>query len=107
MSTPRSDKPQTAGNPNLIDALNASWDMLAQVGFPPPQQLLQELQRFNANVERMAPDVHRLAGASESISRLAAAVEGIDPADIQRLTKALEEASRTGAQLQQRLWGDK
>mgnify|MGYP001602696185 CR=1 FL=1 len=100
MTTQRNDKPQAAGNPNL-------WDMLAQVGFPPPQQLLQELQRFNANVERMAPDVHRLAGASESISRLASAVEGIDPADIQRLTKALEDATKTGAQLQQRLWGDK
>jgi hypothetical protein len=98
MSTPRNDRPQAAGNPNL-------WDMLAQVGFPPPQQLLQELQRFNANVEQMAPDVHRLAGASESISRLASAVEGIDPAGIQRLTKALEEASRTSAELQQRLWG--
>lgn len=98
MTMGRNDKPQAAANPNL-------WDMLAQIGFPPPQELLQEMQRFNANLERLGPDVHKLAGASESIARLASAVEGVNPADIQRLTQALEEASRTGEKLQQRLWG--
>ena len=89
---------QGAANPNL-------WDMLGQIGLPPPQQLLQEIQRFNANMERMAPDVHKLAGASDSISRLATAVEGINPGDVQRLTRALEGASSTGEKLYQRLWG--
>ena len=98
MSMGRNDNPQGTATPNL-------WDMLGQIGFPPPQQLLQEIQRFNANLERIAPDVHKLAEASESISRLATAVEGIKPADIQRLTKSLEEASRTGDELHQRLWG--
>jgi hypothetical protein len=81
------------------------WEMLQQIGFPPPQQLLQEMQRFNANLEGMAPDVHRLAAVSDSISRLASAVQGINPGDVQRLAQALEEASRTGEKLQQRLWG--
>ena len=92
------DNPRDTATPNF-------WDMLGQIGFPPPQQLLQEMQRFNATLERLGPDVHKLAGASESISRLAIAVEGIDPSEIQRLTQALEEASRTGEKLQQRLWG--
>lgn len=81
------------------------WEMLQQMGFPAPQQLLQETQRFNANLERMAPDVHRLAAVSDSISRLASAVQGINPGDVQRLAQALEEASRTGDKLHQRLWG--
>ena len=98
MSMGRNDNPQSTAAPNL-------WDMLGQIGFPAPQQLLQEMQRFNANLERMAPDVHKLAGASESITRLASAVEGIKPTEIQRLTQALEEASRTGDRLHQRLWG--
>ena len=98
MSTGRNDNPQGTATPNL-------WDMLGQIGFPPPQQLLQEMQRFNANLEQMAPDLHKLAGTSESVSRLASAVEGIKPADIQRLTQALEEASRTGDRLHQRRWG--
>lgn len=100
MTMGRNDKAQAAASPSL-------WDMLQQIGFPPPQQLLQETQRFNANLERLGPDVHKLADASQAISRLATAVEGINPADIQRLTQALEEASRTGAQLQQRLWGNR
>ena len=98
MTTGRNDNPQGTPTPNL-------WDMLGQIGLPPPQQLLEEMQRFNANLERLAPDVHKLAGASESITRLASAVEGINPAEIQRLTQALEEASKTGDKLHQRLWG--
>lgn len=98
MTTGRNDNPQATGGPNL-------WDMLGQLGFPPPQQLLQEMQRFNANLERLGPDVHKLADASQAVSRLASAVEGIKPEEIQRLTQALEEASRTGEKLQQRLWG--
>ena len=98
MSMGHNDKPQATGTPTL-------WDMLGQIGFPQPQQLLQEMQRFNANLERLGPDVHKLADASQAVSRLASAVEGVSPADIQRLTQALEEASRTGERLQQRLWG--
>jgi ABC-type transporter Mla subunit MlaD len=100
MTMGRNDKPQAAWGPNL-------WDMLQQIGFPPPQQLLQEMQRFNVNLERLGPDVHKLADASQAISRLATAVEGVNPADIQQLTQALEEASRTGEKLQQRLWGNR
>jgi prefoldin subunit 5 len=98
MTTGRNDGPQATANPNL-------WDMLGQIGFPPPQQLLQEVQRFNAHLERLGPDVHRIAEAGPAITRLAAAVEQLNPADLQRLTQALEEATRTGQQLQQRLWG--
>ena len=98
MSMGRNDSPPGAQTPNL-------WDMLGQIGFPPPQQLLQEIQRFNANLERLGPDVHKLAEASPAISRLASAVEGINPGDIQRLTQALLDASATGEKLQQRLWG--
>ena len=98
MSMGHNDNPRGAATPNL-------WEMLGQIGFPPPQQLLQEMQRFNANLERLGPDVHKLADASQAISRLASAVEGIKPGEIQRLTQALEEASHTGERLQQRLWG--
>ena len=98
MSRGHNDNPKGPASPTL-------WDMLGQIGFPQPQQLLQEMQRFNANLERLGPDVHKLADASQAVSRLALAVEGVNPADIQRLTQALEEASRTGEKLQQRLWG--
>ena len=98
MTTGPNDGAPGTASPNL-------WDMLGQIGFPPPQQLLQEVQRFNGHLERLGPDVHRIAEAGPAITRLAAAVEQIDPAQVQRLTQALEEASRTGAQLQQRLWG--
>lgn len=76
---------------------------------PAPDKVYYELQRFNNNVERMQPD----------ITKLAKALEGIQPQDIRALSTtlqgmnisqmllALNDANATIKALYDKLWGKK
>lgn len=66
-----------AGPSPLMDMLSA------------PLVAIQQMERLNTNMERLAP--------------LAEAIERINPEDIQTLTRALEEATRTGQSLLNKL----
>ena len=97
--------------------------MFGNLGLPEPHLLLLELQRLNGNLERIAPDAHQLAEASQSVSQLAGALERIDPRSVQELvpvlkaisskvnpqdlrdlTRALQEGTKMGADIKTRLW---
>jgi len=76
---------------------------------PSPEKLYAELLRLNNNIEQMAPDLHKLAEATqgpmgEDIRALAAALNGAKRGDMMRM---LEEFNRVGAQFYERLWGKK
>lgn len=75
------------------EAQPQNWfeQMLMGMGFPPPQQIVNELQRLNSNLERYAPHLQTIAGALS------------DPTQIQGLTNALREASNTGKSLLNKL----
>lgn len=92
------------------------WGMLAQLGFPNPDAVLQEIQRLNSNLEQLAPGMGLLAQLPTLLSDLTAAVnpedlhslaEGLkklDPQQVQELTAALKQASETGEKFAGRLW---
>ena len=61
--------------------------MMTGMGIPAPQGVFQELQRFNNNLERYAPQLQTIAGCLS------------DPAQIQDLTDAMREASNVGKSL--------
>ena len=74
---------------------------------PSPDKLYTEILRFNNSMEAMAPDLHKLAQATEGpmgadIRALAAALKGLDVGDLKRL---LNEFNQLGGQIYERLWG--
>ncbi|KKM83053.1 hypothetical protein LCGC14_1313300 [marine sediment metagenome] len=74
---------------------------------PSPDKLYIELLRLNNNMEALAPDLHKLAQATEGpmgadIRALAAALKGLDVGDLKRL---LNEFNQLGGQIYERLWG--
>lgn len=95
----RGDTPLPPGaGPGMLE------QFLSQVGLPLPNALFQELQRSNFNLERLMPDIHKLAEASDSLPQLAAALQRFNPEDMRKMTQALTEASKTGEKLYERLW---
>ncbi len=78
--------------------------MFSQVGLPMPNALFQELQRSNFNLERLMPDIHKLAEASDSLPQLTAALQRLNPEDMRKMTQALADASRMGEKLYERFW---
>jgi len=99
----RHDTPPPAGAfPGMVE------QFFSQVGLPLPNALFQELQRSNFNLEQLMPDIHKLAGATDSLPQLTAALQRLNPEDMRKMTQALADASRIGEKLYARLWpGDK
>jgi prefoldin subunit 5 len=76
------------------------WGALSQLGLPAPQDLLAELQRLNANLEHLSPDLARLAQAGPALTQLAQALQSRSPEEIRELTQALQSVARLGSELQ-------
>lgn len=100
MSMPHDGK----GTIEAVMALMATFGKM-----PAPDKVYYELQRFNNNMERMQPDM----------TKLAKALEGIQPQDIRALTTTLQgmnisqmlltlnDANSTIKALYEKLWGKK
>ncbi len=81
----------------------------AFLGFPSPEKILAELQRLNSNLEMIAPDLRKLATALEAdkmadIRNLTEVLKKLDVGDLKRM---INEVSRLGGQIYERLWGNK
>lgn len=76
-------------------------DMLERAtGLPSPDKVMAELQRLNANIEKLAPDLNKIATS----------IDGLQPADIRTLSQALQGAKISDAtkllqQIYNRIWG--
>jgi len=95
MSMPR---PGESGQPGLLELLR---------NLPSPEKLYTELLRLNNNMEAMAPDLHKLAQATDGpmgadLRALTAALNGAKLGDMLRM---LNEFNRLGSQIYERLWG--
>lgn len=99
----RGDTPPPPGAfPSMVESF------FNQVGLPIPNALFQELQRSNFNLEQLMPDIHKLAGATDSLPQLTAALQRLNPEDMRKMTQALVEATKLGEKMHERLWpGDK
>jgi hypothetical protein len=76
---------------------------------PAPEKVYYELQRFNNNMERIQPD----------LAKLAKSLEGVNPGDIRNLALALQgmkvsemllvmnDTNSTISKLYEKLWGKK
>ncbi len=72
---------------------------------PSPDKLLHELQRLNDNMERLQPDLSKMANLNLSdIRNLASAIQGID---IPKMMLSLNEATSIMKGLYTKLWGPK
>jgi hypothetical protein len=80
--------------------LNDLWGALGKLGLPAPQDLLGELQRLNANLEHLAPDLNRLAAAGPAMAQLAQALQSWSPEDLRQLTQALQSMAKLVPELQ-------
>lgn len=67
-------------------------DLLGNLGFPPPQQVITELQRLNANLEAIRPDIHILALAAQT-------------GELKDFAAAIKEGSSSADKIYERLWG--
>jgi hypothetical protein len=79
----------------------------SMTGFPSPEKLLLELQRFNNNMEVLQPDIHKLATAMESlkaddIRNFTAAINNVKSGDLMRL---MNEFCTLMSNFYQKLWG--
>lgn len=79
------------------------------MGLPSPEKVLGELQRLNNNIEIIQPDIHKLAQSLEGLSgadirNLSAALGNIKAGD---LLRTLNEFTRLGSQIYEKLWGKK
>jgi hypothetical protein len=79
---------------------NDLWGFASKLGLPPPQELLTELQRLNANLEHLAPDINRLAAAGPVMAQLAQALQSRSPQELRELTQALQAVAQMGSKLQ-------
>ncbi len=92
------------------NAMAAAMDMVKMLAnLPAPEKVYVEIKRFNDNMERIQPD----------LSKMAKILEGVHPADIRNLTTTLQgmkvsemllvlnDANSTIKQLYDRLWGKK
>ncbi len=69
-------------------------------GMPSPDKLLAEIQRLNSNMEKMAPDLHKIATS----------IDGLSAQDIRGLTQVLQHAKIAEAtsllqKIYNRIWG--
>lgn len=53
---------------------------LEMMGFPSPDKVFAEMQRLNNNLEKMQPDLHKLAQATD----------GLSPTELRNLTQVLQ-----------------
>lgn len=83
------------------------WNFLGAAGFPAPQVAMQELQRLNATMEMMAPDLHLIAQSIGAVELMAQGLEKLDPEQIKQLVEALNATSSTGDKFYERIWGSK
>lgn len=65
--------------------------LISQLGLPPPQALMAELQRLNVNLEAMRPDIHTLAEAAAS-------------GELKEFAGSIKEAGAAAAKIHERLW---
>jgi len=74
---------------------------------PAPDKLYTELLRLNNNMEAMAPDLHKLAQASDGPmgADLRALTTALNGARIGDMLRELDEFNRLGGQIYKRLWG--
>lgn len=64
-------------------------------GMPSPDKLLAEIQRLNSNMEKMAPDLNKIATS----------IEGLSAQDIRGLTQVLAKVTEAIQQIYKRIWG--
>ena len=64
-------------------------------GMPSPDKLLAEIQRLNSNMEKMAPDLNKIATS----------IEGLSAQDIRGLTQVLAKVAEAIQQIYKRIWG--
>ncbi len=79
---------------------SASQMLQAVLGLPSPDKLYTELRRFNDNLERLAPDIRKVADS----------VEGLTADDVRNLTNALQAANLPAvatmlSHFYNRIWG--
>ena len=79
------------------------------LGWPSPDKVLAELQRFNTNIEVIQPDLHKLASSLDALTgpdvrNLTAALNKVNVGD---LLRAINEFNRLGGQISEKLWGKK
>lgn len=92
------------------NAWQAGMELLKGLAnLPAPEKVYFELQRFNNNMERIQPD----------LSRMAKALEGLQSGDIRHLATVLQnmkvnemllavgQLNDTGSKLYEKLWGRK
>lgn len=78
---------------------NPIWGMLSQLGFPPAQDVFAEAQKLRVVAEQAAPHLKALAENSASLPELVQAFKGVNPKDINRLVKVLEELNQNAGPL--------
>jgi len=98
MSMPRPGESAQPGLGGILELLR---------NLPAPEKLYAELLRLNNNMEAMAPDLHKLAQATDGpmgadLRALTAALNGAKLGDMLRM---LDEFNRLGSQIVERLWG--
>jgi hypothetical protein len=92
------------------NALKAGMELLSSLSkLPAPDKVYYELQRLNNNLEKVQPD----------LTKLARSLDNINPSDLRALTTALQglkpgemmlvitEANSTMKALYERIWGKK
>ncbi len=90
--------------------IQSALEMVQGLGkLPAPEKVYFELQRFNNNMERIQPDITKLAKALErvdgsDIRNLAMALQGIK---VSEMLLCLNEANSTISKLYDKLWGKK
>ena len=85
-------------------------NFLALLGkLPSPETLYKEIKRMNDNLERIQPDISRIANTlgtvnAQDLRNLTSALQGVDA---NKMLLSLNEANATINKLYEKLWGKK